>query len=107
MHDTRHEFRATSGQLPAAPAGVPRRDLVIDRQLPVIKKIIQDETWLEGERRGGPVPPDDRVVRARVCEIVLRIGQQLRDSFNAAIAAESGEGRMAHVRVDTMRRDGS
>lgn len=50
-------------------------------QLPVIQKIIQDETWLEGERRGCHVRSDDRVVRERVCNVILRIGQNLRDSF--------------------------
>jgi hypothetical protein len=62
-------------------------DPVVERELPVIRKIIQDETWLEGERRGCRVNADDRVVRERVCEVVLRIGQQLRDSITASIAA--------------------
>ena len=60
-------------------------DPVLVRELPVIQKIIHDETWLEGERRGCQVRPDDRVVRENVCEIVLRIGQQLRDSVSAAL----------------------
>jgi hypothetical protein len=55
-------------------------DPILAQQLPAIRKIIQDETWLEGERRGCQVAPSDRVVRDRVCEIVLRVGQQLRDS---------------------------
>lgn len=50
-------------------------------EMPVIRKIVEDETWLEGERRGCHVPPTDRVVRDRVCEVVLSIGQQLRDSL--------------------------
>lgn len=58
-------------------------DPILPRQLPVIHKIIADETWLEGERRGCPVPPSDPVVRERVCQIILRIGQQLRDSLSA------------------------
>lgn len=49
-----------------------------------MQKIIADETWLEGERRGCPVSSDDRVVRENVCQVVLRVGQQMRD---AAIAA--------------------
>lgn len=55
-------------------------DPILFRELPVIQKIIHDELWLEGERRGCCVPPDDRIVRARVCDIVLRIGQQLREA---------------------------
>ena len=60
-------------------------DPVLFRELPVIRKIIQDETWLEGERRGCHVTAEDRVVREKVCEVVLRIGQQLRDSISASI----------------------
>lgn len=56
-------------------------DPIVARELPVIRQIINDETWLEGERRGCPVSPDDPVVRASVCAVILRIGQQLRDSL--------------------------
>ena len=56
-------------------------DPIVVRQLPVIHKIIADETWLEGERRGQPVSPTDPIVREKVCCVVLRIGQQLRDSL--------------------------
>jgi hypothetical protein len=61
-------------------------DPIIFRELPVIQKIIQDETWLEGERRGCHVRPDDRIVRERVCEVVLTIGQQLRDSLTEKVS---------------------
>jgi hypothetical protein len=60
-------------------------DPIVFRELPVIQKIIQDETWLEGERRGCFVRSDDRVVRDKVCEIILRIGQQLRTSMEEAM----------------------
>lgn len=56
-------------------------DPIVTRELPVIHKIIADETWLEGERRGCAVSPHDPVVRERVCSVVLRIGQQLRDAL--------------------------
>ena len=56
-------------------------DPVVVRQLPLIQKIIEDETWLEGERRGRHVAPDDPVVRDTVCQVVLRVGQQLRESL--------------------------
>jgi hypothetical protein len=55
-------------------------DPVLFREIPVIQKIIQDETWLEGERRGCQVRPDDRVVRENVCRVILQVGQQLRES---------------------------
>jgi hypothetical protein len=64
------------------------RDPILFQQLPMIQKIIQDETWLAGERRGCQVHSDDREVRDRVCEVILRVGQQLRDALSAA--GESG-----------------
>lgn len=63
-------------------------DPILYRQLPVIQKIIDDETWLEGERRGCWVSPDDPVVCENVCQVILRVGQQLRESFSEA--PESG-----------------
>jgi len=56
-------------------------DPVVFRELPVIEKIISDETWLEGERRGGYVSPEDPVVRDRVCDVILSIGENLRELF--------------------------
>jgi hypothetical protein len=56
-------------------------DPIVTREVQMIRKIIRDETWLEGERRGRPVSPNDAAVRERVCAIVLRIGQQMRDSL--------------------------
>lgn len=61
-------------------------DPILFRELPLIQKIIQDETWLEGERRGCHVGSDDQAVRDKVCEIILRIGQQLRDSVHATVS---------------------
>ena len=52
----------------------------------MIQKIIDDETWLEAERRGCPVSPQDPVVRENVCQIVLRIGAQLRAAITAQLA---------------------
>jgi hypothetical protein len=60
-------------------------DPVMLRQMPVIQKIIRDETWLEGERRGCPVAPTDRVVRENVCRVIMEIGQQLRESITRAL----------------------
>jgi hypothetical protein len=59
-------------------------DPIIFHQLPVIQKIIEDETWLEGERRGCAVSSEDPVVRENVCLVLLRIGQQLRESLASA-----------------------
>jgi hypothetical protein len=38
-------------------------DPILAHQLQSLRRIIDDETWLEGERRGCPVSRDDRVVR--------------------------------------------
>ena len=63
-------------------------DPVVFRQLPVIQKVIDDETWYEGERRGCYVSHDDRVVRENVCMVILRIGRELRKKFTAQIAVQ-------------------
>lgn len=66
-------------------------DPILSRQLPAIQKIINDEQWLESERRGFSVPKDDPVVRHKVCEVVLRVGQELRDTTRAQLDREAGE----------------
>ena len=63
---------------------------IVFRELPMIQKIIRDETWLEGERRGCAVPPVDPVVRENVCLVILRVGRELRE---AAMRAEQTEGQ--------------
>jgi hypothetical protein len=60
-------------------------DDIVYRELPVIQQIIHDETWLEAERRGCHVLSNDRVVREKVCQVVLRIGQQLREAAQRAM----------------------
>jgi len=62
-------------------------DPVVFLQLPVIQRIIMDEAWLEAERRGCWVSKDDRVVRENVCLVVLRIGQELRESSQLALVS--------------------
>ncbi|MFZ5493705.1 MAG: hypothetical protein ACOZE5_00020 [Verrucomicrobiota bacterium] len=61
-------------------------DPVLFRQLPVIQQIIADETWLEAERRGCPVRPDDPAVREHVCAVILRIGAALREVLTLELA---------------------
>jgi len=70
-------------------------DSVAFLELHVIQKIIADETWLEGERRGRPVDPHDPAVVATVCEIVLRIGAELRASL-----AEAHKERLRDINQD-------
>lgn len=57
-------------------------------EVPVIAKIVRDETWLEGERRRQPVSPEDPVVRENVCQVVLRIGAQLRTQMESVHGRE-------------------
>lgn len=63
-------------------------DPILRHQLPCIAQIIRDETWLEAERRGHTVPPDDPVVRANVCDVILRIGARMRADALQQIAIE-------------------
>lgn len=67
-------------------------DPVVFRELTVIRKIIEDETWLEGERRGCRVEECDPVVLENICAVILRIGAEMRASLTEVIVAESGAG---------------
>lgn len=60
-------------------------DPVLSSQLPLIAKIVADETWLEGERRGCWVSSDDPVVKENVCRVILRVGAELRRIAEASI----------------------
>ena len=51
---------------------------IVLKELPAIEKIVRDETWLEGERRGCWVDPHDPVVTEKVCEIIMRLGAAMR-----------------------------
>lgn len=53
-------------------------DPSLSAQLPLIAKIIADEVWLEGERRGCAVSADDQVVRETVCRVILCVGAEMR-----------------------------
>ncbi len=72
-------------------------DPIVFRELPVIQKIIRDETWLESERRGCPVSPDDPAVRENVCRVILRIGAELRAAFAAQLASQPGPGMLEQL----------
>jgi hypothetical protein len=43
----------------------------IRSEIPDVARIVKNECWLEGERRGCPVGPQDEVVRRRVADIIL------------------------------------
>jgi hypothetical protein len=65
-------------------------DPVLVRELPVIQRVIEDETWYESERRGYPVTSDDPAVREHVCEVILRIGRELRERLASELSARPG-----------------
>ena len=64
-------------------------DPVVLKEMPLIRKIIRDETWFEGERRGCRVPSDDPVVRENVCQVIFRVGEEMRRTFQADISANA------------------
>lgn len=72
------------GAAPRQPMTHP--DPIVSREIPLIAKIVRDETWLEGERRGCHVSPGDPVVQEHVCQIILRIGHELRRSLAEQVA---------------------
>ena len=73
-------------------------DPVIAIQRPMIQKIVADETWLEGERRGRPVDPADPVVRHNVCNVVLQTGADMRAKAMSELAADN-QARVGEVEL--------
>jgi len=43
----------------------------IRSEIPDVKSIVDNECWLEGERRGEPVDARDKTIRERVAQIIL------------------------------------
>lgn len=72
-------------------------DSTLTRQFPYIRRIIADETWLEGERRGHWVSPEDPIVRDKVCAVILRIGAQLRQQAILAATSHEEEAKVTTV----------
>ncbi len=50
---------------------------IIRAEIPLIQKIIRDETWYEGERRRCAVDSRDVEVRKRVADIVLKCSDKI------------------------------
>jgi hypothetical protein len=61
---------------------------IIKAEIPIIEKIIRDETWLEGERRGAPVNSDDPLVLKKVCSIIEEKAPQIVAEAKQAIHSE-------------------
>ena len=61
----------------------------IQAEIPEVRKIVQDECWLEGERRGAAVDPRDDAIQKRVAEIILSgVGAQLRSSVHPSVNSD-------------------
>lgn len=67
-------------------------DPVVRQQLPLIAKIIQDETWLEGERRSRAVEPNDSIVKENVCRIILQTGAEMRAQLSRGLEGAEAPG---------------
>jgi len=52
---------------------------LMEKEQPLINKIIQDETWLCSERRGMSVSHRDQEVVDRVCRIIITTGSAIRE----------------------------
>jgi hypothetical protein len=70
----------------------PNPDPIVARELPIIKKIVEDEVWYEGERRGCTVSPNDPIVHENVCRVILQIGASLREMLTQRLAQEQTVG---------------
>ena len=44
----------------------------IRTEIPDVKRIVENECWLEGERRGEPVDAHDKTISERVAQIILK-----------------------------------
>ena len=55
-------------------------------EIPDVKSIVQNECWLEGERRGEPVDLKDPAVQERVADIILGgAGDYLRRKHDSEV----------------------
>ena len=51
---------------------------IYKEQIPVIRKMIEDECWYEGERRKSQVNPTDPAIILKVGQIVMEHGARMR-----------------------------
>ena len=59
-------------------------------QVPLIREIESNETWLLGERVGHPVDPKSSEVQSLVIEIVLQWREQWRKELESRLGGSSG-----------------
>ena len=56
---------------------VPNIRDIINSEIPVIKKMIQDECWYEGQRRGHAV--DEAEISSRINDILIEVGEKIKN----------------------------
>ena len=62
----------------------PESEIIRD-EIPDIEKIVHDECWLEGERRGCAVDRHETVIRQRVADVILNgAGEALRRRYTSS-----------------------
>jgi len=61
---------------------------LIKAEIPIVEKIIRDETWYEGERRGAFVDPNDPTVQSKVVEVVEKCADKIRDEAIKKIGSD-------------------
>jgi hypothetical protein len=62
--------------------------LLIKEQIPFIEQIIKDECWYEAERRNEAVTANDPVILTKICDIVLRVGAEMRMKAEMQLSAK-------------------
>lgn len=50
---------------------------VIRKEVEVVRKMIDDETWYEGERRHMMVDRNDPTVMGKVCDLLMDMGSRI------------------------------
>ena len=59
-------------------SGPSAREL-IEAQIQMVEKIIDDEVWYEGERRQCQVDRNDLTVKRRVNQVIMECGHEMRE----------------------------
>ena len=73
---------------PIPPFNMENKARFILSQIPDVKRIVEEEAWLEGERRGQAVDRRDPAIRERVADILLsEAGDYLRQKHDVSLRA--------------------
>ena len=66
-------------------------ETLLKYEIGIVRKIVRDEVWLEGERRKCPVSEEDMTVQLKVTQIVLAHGEEIRYEALKKMEMESAE----------------